>query len=546
LYTIEKYSVWPKLFTVKTLIRLFQIGWVLGWHFTWWGLVHARLLHPKVSPAERLSQVLEQLGTAFVKLGQGLSIRQDIFPDDYVKALQSLQDHVQPFPGKTARREIESALGDSIENLFAEFEIEPMAAASIAQVHKARLKDGRRVIVKVRRPDLKKLIDRDIALLKKVLRVIVMLSPKLQQYDLLDIVTESGNNLNKELDFRKEMRNMLLFQEAFKDSETVHIPAPVPEYSTERILVQMLSSGKLVTDPTVKKDGPALAAQFFDAYLHQLFVMGCIHGDPHPGNLFIMDNGKICFHDFGLVGYLDTTTRRQLTGYFLALVNQDSDWLLDAYLELGMLDPDVDPQQARRGLSGLMQEYNTLPLKDWSLASVMLNTVRSGWGKKLRLPYHLLIFMRTLFMVEATLRNLDPEFKMIDYLKETGAPLMASALKGNEAGLNTVRIKYEAAILSQDLPGALAKFLRNTRHNGFEIKLQHQGTKDFKQHLDRSSNRVSVALVALGLFIASSIIAQSTIQPVIGGIPLIAIGGYALAFWITFRLLQGISRSGQL
>ncbi len=531
---------------MKTLFRLFEISWVLGRHFTWWGLVHARLLRPTISPAERLSQVLEQLGTAFVKLGQGLSIRQDILPDDYVKALQSLQDHVKPFPGEIARQEIESALGDSIENLFAEFETEPMAAASIAQVHKARLKDGRRVIVKVRRPDLKKLIDRDVALLKKVLHVFVILSPKLQQYDLLDIVTESGNNLIKELDFRKEMRNMLHFQEAFKDSETVSIPAPISEYSTERVLVQMLSGGKLVTDPSVKKDGPKLAVQFFDAYLQQLFVMGIIHGDPHPGNLFIMENGKICFHDFGLVGYLDTTTRRQLTGYFLALVNQDSDWLLDAYIELGILDADVDHPQARRGLSELMQEYNNLPLKDWSLASVMLNTVRSGWGKKLRLPYHLLVFMRTLFMVEATLRNLDPEFKMIEYLNETGAPILATALKGKEDGFNTVRMKYEAAILSQELPGAVAKFLRNTRNNGFEIKLQHQGTKDFKQHLDRSSNRVSVALVAVGLFIASSIMAQSHILPIVGGIPLIAIGGYALAFWITFRLLQGISRSGQL
>lgn len=531
---------------MRVVIRLVQITWELGKYIFWWGLIHYHVIHPKETPANRLSRVLEHLGTTFVKLGQGLSIRQDILPDDYIKALQSLQDHVHPIPGETAVTEIEVSLGDSIENLFAEFDIEPLAAASIAQVHKAKLKDGRPVIVKVRRPNLKKLVNRDIRLLKRVLRFIVFLLPRLRQYDLIDIVSESGVNLQKELDFRKEMRNILRFQEAFSGSETVHIPAAIPEYCSERILVQMLSGGKLIGDPSIEKDGPRLASHFFDAYLYQLFVMGLIHGDPHPGNLFIMDDGKICFHDFGLVGYIDITTRRQLTGYFLALVNQDCDWMFDAYIELGMLDTGVDPQQVRRGLAELMQEYNDLPLKDWSLASVMLNTVRMGWGNRLRLPYHLLIFMRTLFMVEATLRNLDPGFRMITYLKENGTAVMTAALKSRTEGLPTSRLKYELAIMSRELPGSLARFLRDTRTKGFEIKLQHHGIRDFEAHLDRSSNRISMALVALGLFIASSLMAQSHIEPITGGIPLIAWGGYGLAFWVTFRLLRGISRSGRL
>ncbi len=530
---------------MKTLRRLLQIAWAIGGHFLWWGLVRLHLLRPVQTPARRLAAVLEGLGTTFIKLGQGLSLRRDILPDDYVEALQSLQDRVRPFPTEAARHEIESALGNRIEVLFREFEDEPMAAASIAQVHGAVLPDGRKVIVKVRRPRLREEVLRDTRLLRWVLQVLVLLVPRLHQYDLLEIVRESGLNLLKELDFRQEMRHILRFQAAFKGSATIHIPAAVPELCTESVLVQERSGGRLVTDPAVRSQGPELAVNFFDAYLHQLFVMGLIHGDPHPGNLFIMDDGKICFHDFGLVGYIDKATRRSLAAYFLALINQDGEWLLDAYLDLGMLSEEVDRRQAQRGLEELMQEYATLPLKEWSLATAMLAAVRMGWGYQLRLPYNLLILMRALFLIDATLRTLDPEFNVIAYLQERGATLMRTALKeGSESSL--ARMKYEALVLGQELPGAVARLLRGVREHGPEIPLRHHGLRDFEQHMDRSSNRIALALVALGLYIAASLLAQGDIPPLLGGMPLVAVIGYGLALWVTYRLLRGISRSGRL
>ncbi len=531
---------------MKTLKRFFQIAWALGGHFLWWGLVWLHVLKPSLSPAQRLSRVLERLGTTFIKLGQGLSLRRDILPDDYVEALQSLQDQVRPFPSELARREVEAALGSSIDKLFREFDSEPLAAASIAQVHKAVLPDGRRVIVKVRRPGLRDEVLQDIRLLSWVLRVVLLLAPRLQQYDLLEIVRESGVNLLKELDFRSEMRNILRFQAAFQGSETIHIPAAVPELCTETVLVQELSGGRLITDPSLREQGPQLAINFFDAYLHQLFVMGLIHGDPHPGNLFIMDDGKICFHDFGLVGYIDMATRRSLAAYFLALINQDGEWLLDAYLDLGMLSGEIDQRQVQRGLEELMQEYAALPLKEWSLATAMLAAVRMGWGYQLRLPYNLLILMRALFLIDSTLRTLDPEFNVIAYLQDRGKSLMRTALKEGGGEAVSARMKYEALVLGQELPGAVARFLRGMREHGPEIPLRHHGLRDFERHIDRSSNRIALALVALGLYIAASLLAQSTMPPLLGGMPLVAVIGYGLALWVTFRLLHGISRSGRL
>ncbi len=529
-----------------TLRRLLQIYWAIGGHLVWWGLVYSHLLRPSISPAQRLCKVLEKLGTTFVKLGQGLSLRQDILPDDYVEALQSLQDHVQAFDSKIARREIEQALGDSIENLFAEFDDTPLAAASIAQVHKATLPDGRRVIIKVRRPDLRNQVTQDIRLLKLVLRVVLALVPQLQKYSLPEIVRENGLTLIKEIDFRQEMRNTHRFREAFKDSSTVHIPAAIPELCTESVMVQEMSGGRLVTDPSVQKDGPQLAINFADAYLHQFFIMGCIHADPHPGNLFIMDNGKICFHDFGMVGLIDITTRRKLAGFFLALINQDSEWLLDSYLDLGLLGEEVDRQQVQRGMNELIQEYASVSLQEWSLATAMLSAARMGWGFNLRMPYHLLLVMRALLIMESTLRSLDPQFNMASYWQSKGATLMTTALKESAGGSNSARLKYEASVFAQELPKALARFLRSSRSGKFEIPLHHRGLRDFENHVDRSSNRIALALVALGLYIASSLLAQSELKPVIAGIPLIALGGYTLALWVTFRLLRGISHSGRV
>ncbi len=531
---------------MKSLTRLIQISWIIGGYFVWLGLVNVRLLHSKKSPALKLTHLLEKLGTTFIKLGQGLSLHQDILPDDYVHALQGLQDHVQPFPGKIAKQEIEIALGDSVENIFAEFSIEPLAAASIAQVHKAVLHDGRAVIVKVRRPGLETLIKRDIQLLMRLLYILEWIAPGLQQYKLLEIVSQSGLTLMQELDFRKELRNIIRFHTAFKDSETIHIPAAIPELSTENILVQMLSGGRLVTDSSIRDQGAELAAHFFDAYLYQLFTMGYIHGDPHPGNIFIMGNGKICIHDFGLVGHIDQKTRRLLIGFFLALVNQDSDWLLNSYIDLGMLDANIDRDKARSGLAELMLEHNDSSLKDWSLASIMLQTIRMDWGRRLHIPYQLLIFMRTLFMIEATLRNLDLDFKMVKYLKDYGAPVMIAALQFKNEGANTLRAKYELANLYQDLPSTVMQLTRDIKTRGLAINVRHHGLEDIEKHIDRSSNRISMALLALGLYIASAILTQSQLPPVVAGIPLIALSGYLLALWVTVKLLLGISRSERL
>ncbi len=527
------------------LRRLFQIGFAVAGYLLGWLLVRLHLWRPSVTPAQSLCRAFERLGTTFVKLGQGLSLHRDLLPDEYIRALQGLQDRVAPFPDAVARLEVEQALGKPIAELFAEFEAHPLAAASIAQVHRARLHDGRPVVVKIRRPRIKAQIDRDMRLLRGVLCTLLALLPWLRRYEPLALVDEIRANLLKETDFRREARDTLRFAEAFRGSATVHIPAAIDGLYAESVLVQEMSGGRRVDDPAVRAHGAQLAQALVEAYLQQIFIMGVFHGDPHPGNLFIMDSGKICFHDFGIVGALDPPTRRNLAAFLLAFVHQDSEWMLDAALDLGLLAGALDRAEFRQGMQELIQDYAGLPLKEWSLAEAFVRVARLGRGRNIRIPHNLLVLMRMLYLMENAVRDLDPDFNLLQsMLGKAEEVIRSSAGAGAETGLD--RLRFEATAGVHELPSELGAWIHRIRAQGLEMQVQHHGMEELEQNIARASNRVALALVTLGLYIAASLLMQHSIGPRLGGMPLLAAAGYALALWFTWRLVRGISRSGEL
>lgn len=526
--------------------RLFRIGLAVWGYLAWRVLVRLHLWRTGITPGQRLCRTLEGLGTTFVKLGQGLGLRRDLLPDDYVNALQGLQDHVPSFPAEMAVREVERSLGKGLDELFAEFDRAPVAAASIAQVHRARLHDGRPVIVKVRRPGIKTQVARDMRLLGLVVRAATFIAPGLKRYRPLDIIQEIDSNLRKEMDFRREARSIKRFSEAFADWEDIHIPRVIDDLYTESVMVQERSGGRRVDDPALAEMGPRLAQAFVDAYIHQFFVLGVFHGDPHPGNLFVREDGSICFHDFGLVGYLDYITRRNLASFMQAFIHQDSDWLLDAYLDLGVLAGELNREEFRHGLESLLQDYAGLPLKDWSFAEVFFEITRQGRGQNIRIPHNLLVLMRTFFLMETTVRSLDPEFNMLERLVGQTEQTLAKAVRDQASAVVKARLKYETAVAVQDLPRSMAVWMRRLRAEGIELRLQHRGLGQFEEHIDRSSNRLALALVTMGLYISSSLLMQHSMGPRWGEVPLIAAIGYGLALWFTFRLVRGIRRSGRL
>jgi len=506
-------------------------------------------LHPTPAgpraPA-RLCQSLARLGPTFIKFGQALSLRRDMLPDEYIAALQTLQDHVAPFPAEHAIGEIERAFRRPLGELFLDFECKPLAAASIAQVHTARLPDGREVIVKVRRIGIKRQIERDMRALVRLARIGSALSSRLRHYQPVRLVDEIWTNLRNEIDFRREARNITRFAAAFAGWPTVYVPRPIDGLVSETVIVQERSHGCRIDDPAARSQGSRLAQNFVDLYLHQILVLGVFHGDPHPGNLFITPDGRICFHDFGLMGSLDRTTRRRLGAFVSAFLRQDPDWLLDSAIDLGILGGEIDRAAFRRGLAEIISDYAALPLKDWSLAEAFLRVTRLGQAQNVFIPYDLVVLMRAMFLAEHAVRVLDPEFDLMAGLQPKAAALLKAATEelSAEGSLDRLKIDLIGAVL--ELPAVLGSWTRrlNREGQGLGLDLRVHGVRE---HLEHSSNRVALALVTLGLYIAASLLMQHSVGPrIYGDMPLLAAFAYGLALWFTIRLALAIWRSGGL
>jgi ubiquinone biosynthesis protein len=294
--------------------------------------------------ARRLRAALEELGPTFVKFGQMLSMRQDLFPQDIISELQKLQDAVPPFPGEEARRIIEAQLGQPVAELFATFDELPLAAASIAQVHTATLRDGTSVIVKVQRPGIEEVIQADLEILFCIARLLESHVTESRRYDPLGLVKEFAETITRELDFHREGRSMDCFRDNFKDNPSVYVPQIFWNLSGKRVLTMKHShghkiSGNYPADPAERR---RLAEVFVRLYLTQIFEHGFFHGDPHPGNVFIMDDGRLCFLDFGIVGRLSPRDQDNLRHLFLALIVRDTEWMAGVYLDLCGATADVD------------------------------------------------------------------------------------------------------------------------------------------------------------------------------------------------------------
>jgi ubiquinone biosynthesis protein len=531
------------------LLRLVQIAFEMLRFAVGSAAARLHLSRSGLQAPDRLCLMLARLGTTFIKFGQALSMRRDVLPDDYIKALQSLQDHIAPFPAQDAVCEIEEGLGRPIKDLFAHFDDKPLAAASVAQVHAAELHDGRQVIVKVRRAGIKTQINRDMQALRMVTRLAMTLMPRLRHYQPLRIIDEIWSNLCKEIDFRQEARNIKQLTAAFAGWSTIHIPAVVDGLISETAIVQERSRGWRIDDPAIKAEGPRLAQDFVDLYLHQIFVLGIFHGDPHPGNLFITAEKRICLHDFGLIGILDRTTRRKLAAFTDAFVHQDADWLLDAAIDLGVLGGKMNRAEFRRGLAEILADFAARPLKEWSLAEAFLRITRLGQAENVFIPYDLVVLMRAMFNVEHVVRTLDPAFQLLENLQTKGPEVLKAAMEEADWDVTVDRLKHDALAALQDLPAVLSSWARRLSHEGegLGLGIRLQGLDGLEDRLDRSSNRIALALVTLGLYIAGSLLMLHSIGPrIYDDVPALAALAYALALWFTFRLARAITRSGRL
>lgn len=521
---------------MSSLARAFTITSRVAGYLGW--LAWRKLGFATASPARRFVLLLEELGTPFVKLGQHLSLRRDLLPAEFVEALEDLQDHVRPFDAALAAREIELALGSAPAAIFARFDSEPFAAASIAQVHGARTHDGLEVIVKVRRPDIAARVDEDMRLLLIIVRVLSVFVPALARHHAADIVRQVWRNLRRELDLREEARHVQRFAAAFAESPTIMVPEVLEALCTESVMVQRRSGGERVDRVADATRGRELARGFIDAYVKMFFSMGLFHGDPHPGNLFAMADGRLCFHDFGIVGTLDRPARQGLAAFMLAFAEQDSDWILQAWGELGMLGAGSDREALRPAIAEIIADCARRPLREWSMGAAFARLVGSSRGRGVEIPRDLLVLARTVLLMEGTVRLLDPDFSLLDALCARSGQVVEAALAEERA--DGLRLRYETAVAANEWRRLLATAVRQFRRRGFALRIEHEGMPELATTHLKAANRVSLALVTLGLYLAASLLMQHSLGPQIGNLPVLALFGYAAAVWYTARLTRAV------
>jgi len=492
-----------------------------------WGDTH-ELTH--LTAPVRVRRALEELGPTFVKLGQVLATRVDLFEPEWIAEFSKLQDSAPPVPYAELLPQLVEDLGASPEQVFAQFETEPLAAASIAQVHRARLHDGTEVVVKVRRPGIKPVVEADLRWLTRLAQLAEAENPELRGFSPQQVVRQLSRSLRNELDFGVECRNALRIERQFAGYVDADSPPPprarpgelpppalpvivVPrvhaQWSGERVCVQDYIVGipgrKLAEVDAAGLDRKVLARRGARAVLKMIVRDGFFHADPHPGNVFYLPGNRIAFIDFGMVGRLSEQRREQLLELLLGLVQQEAKRVADvllAWTENGM----VDPEGMLGEIEAFVEQYRGLPLRQLRLGSLLSDLAGILRQHRVMLPADLSLLIKAFVSLEGMGRELDPDFDMAG----EALPLLQQALREHYAPAALLRRSVgglrEMAVLLAGLPQDLSRLLRAARKGRLDIHIDVLHLKRVGNQLDRAVNRLVIGVVIAALIIGSAIV----------------------------------------
>lgn len=511
-------------------------------------LGHARRPEPYTRP-EHLRLALEELGAAWIKLGQFLSTRPDLLPPEYQIELAKLQDAAPPVAVDHIREVVLAELGRTPEALFARFEPLPLAAASIGQAHAATLPDGTEVVVKVRRPGVVEQVEEDLAILLDLAATASRRWERAADYDLVGLAEEFADTLRAELDYPREGRNAERFAQNLAGDPGVHIPRVFWDTSSARVLTLERIRGSKVTDLAALDaagiDRRALAERASRLLLGMIFENGFFHADPHPGNFFIEPGGRIGLIDFGMVGTVDDRTREQLADVLLAVTGRDPDRLVDAFLDLGVARRRVDRAVLRQNLEHLLARYYDRPLGDIPLGPLVEETLAIVRHHHLQLPSNLVLLLKTVVMSEGLAAQLDPAFHLTSILAPYAERLLLRQYSPLRWARRLGQASLEAGELGVALPQQLRRLLGELERGGLTVGTRPEGFEPLLERLDRLANRIVLGVVA-GAFIIGLAILMAVYHPPgwdrWGGIFFSV--GFALAAALGAYLAWSILRSG--
>lgn len=495
--------------------------------------------------ADELPRDLERLGPTFVKLGQLLSSRTDLLPPRYVKALSRLQDKVEPFPYSEVEGIVEAELGTRISKAFTSFAPEPMAAASLGQVHFATLHDGRPVAVKVQRPNITRQIEEDFAALQELARFLDRHTKFGQRYQLVRILEEFENTLAHELDYRREAANMVILHNNVSKFQRLRVPLPINDYVTRRVLTMEFIDGIKITELSplaqLELDGAALAEELFQAYLQQILVDGVFHADPHPGNIFLTVDKKIALLDLGMVGHTTPAMQENLLKLLLAVSEGQADDAVEIAISIGEASTNFDETQFRHKIGQLVAEEQNTTLSQMDIGKVILQVGRTAADTSLYVPTELSLLGKTLLQLDQIGRTIAPEFDPNESIRRNASKILNQRLKSSLTEGKVFSTMLEAKQFLSALPARLNKILDALGNAELNVNVKPSKTEFLVESARKVANRITTGLVLASLIVGAALLMRVPTSFRVFGYPGLAIVLFLIAaaggFWLLLSIL---------
>ena len=507
-----------------------------------------RIVH--LTTAQRLRMALAELGPTFIKLGQVLSTRPDLIPFDFIKELEKLQDNVPPFPSEQAMKIVAAELNKPVAELFLSFSEEPIAAASIAQVHRAVLQDGKPIVVKIQRPKIRATIETDINILYDLANIIEKYIPEAELYNPRAIVNEFAKTIRSELDFIREGRNIDRFRHYFKNDRTIYLPQVYWEFTTTNVVTMEYIDGAKISDIDFSQrsdlDPKVIARNGAMATLKMIFEHGFFHADPHPGNIFVLKNNVLAPIDFGMVGRLDEQTKTYLRNLLSAIVEKDIDKIIKIFIDAEVLDERNDTRSLRLDLNDFIDSYLGIPLYQLEIEKLFSDLVDVLRRYRISLLTDVVLMAKALVTIEALGRSLDPEFNIMTLIEPYATKLMLQPVLPIKQLKEMRQLAKDTEELIKILPSELKFILRKVKKGKMNMIFEHRGLERLILEIDKSSNRLSFSLIIAALIIGSSLIIFLNKGPFIFGLSIFGLIGFLIAAILGLWLVIAILRSGKL
>jgi ubiquinone biosynthesis protein len=494
----------------------------------------------------RIRLTFEELGTTYIKLGQMMSNRSDIFPKELVEELEKLQDEVPPFKTEDAIHILETDLGRPLTEVFEYFDKKPLASASISQVYRARLRDPQQeVAVKIQRPNLKNHIETDLSILKESANIFEDYIPEVKQFSIYDFLMEFELALNKELNFKAEANNILKFKKRLEKQPYLHVPQVYEDYCSRRVIIMEYLGGVKINNYKKLQERPynpeLIAMRYLDLYFDQIFTYGIFHADPHPGNVFVFPDNTLAFIDFGIIGLVHKRDRDLLTAIILGIEEKDAKRILRAFQKVTPTPVDNQIELEYR-INELIEDVSFQEIADIDVHEIG-NRVRAlVMEYNIIIPSNFFLLSKALSLVEGTVKRLNPELKIEKAITPHARKLLLQRINPVNIFKSLLFSSVDLASIIREIPADAEEIIKKIKEGTINMNLEHRGLDNLVQTFNKVVNRVVLSLLQAALLISSALIILAKIPPRWNEISILGLGGFLISGILALILIYRIIR----